>query len=62
MPRVAVADRGGEELEEAARRMLAGVGDDTGHDDRTGYGEWRGGGRYNIPAHGPTSPGPAISS
>ena len=31
--RVLVADGGGEEFEEAARGVLAGVGDDAGHHD-----------------------------
>ena len=33
-PRVLVADGGGEEFQEAAGRVVAGVGDDRRHDDR----------------------------
>ena len=41
---VLVADRGGEEFQEAARRAVAGVGDDRRHDDRgRDGGEIRGG-------------------
>ena len=42
---VLVADRGGEELEEPARGLVAGVGDDTWHHDAVAGGDGQGPGR-----------------
>ena len=35
-PRIVVLDRGGEKIEKAARRPVAGIGDHRGHRQRTG--------------------------